>query len=187
MAERSDTGILVRRYAAAWAQAAALGGGKKLAEEVAILEDSLANDPQLMRLLGDPTIHPRDLAAALKSTAEKAGLSKVTAQFLSVLTAAGRQSLLPKILAAVQQHMDAADGVQNARVSSAVPLAANAVRELKVLLGQQLGRAVRLTTEVDEKLLGGVQIETDNWLVDASLIGQIARMERHLKSLPQAA
>lgn len=187
MAESADNSILVDRYASAWLQAAGENARAKLAEEAAALQASLANDKRLEALLEDPTIKPTALAAALKQVAEKAGMSKITAQFLAVLTLAGRQSLLPKILASMQVKIDQANGIQHARLISAAPLKSDAVQQLQQLLSKQLGNDVRLVAEVDENLLGGIQIEMNSWLIDASLTGKLARLERQLKSLPQAA
>jgi len=187
MAESTGNSILINRYASAWLQAAGEKSRKQLASEAAALQASLANDLRLQALLDDPTIRPAALAVALQQVAEKAGMSKITAQFLAVLTNAGRQSLLPKILDAVQVQIDKADGIQHARLISAAQLPADAVQQLQNLLSKQLGNDVRLVSEVDENLLGGIQIEMNSWLIDASLTGKLARLERQLKSLPQAA
>lgn len=187
MAKSADNSILTGRYAGAWLGAAGESMRTKLAAEAAALQASLANDPKLMALLEDPTINPAILAGALKQVAEKAGMSKITAQFLYVLTNAGRQALLPKILEQVQILVDRADGIQHARLISATPLPADAVKQLQDLLSKQLGNDVRLVSEVDDNLLGGIQIEMNSWLIDASLTGKLGRLERELKSLPQAA
>lgn len=187
MAESADNSILTGRYAAAWLEAAGENARGKLAQEAAALLASLANDPRLMALLEDPTIKPVALGAALKQVAEKAGMSKITAQFLAILANAGRQALLPKILEQVQILIDRADGIQHARLISATPLPESAVKQLQDLLSKQLGNDVRLVSEVDENLLGGIQIEMNSWLIDASLTGKLGRLERELKSLPQQA
>ncbi len=194
MSERSDNSILVSRYAAAWRLAAVPADGRlaaqdarvKLAEEAMALQASLANDGRIARLLNDPTIPRRAMAAALEGAAKKAGLSNITAQFLAVLANAGRQSLLSKILVAVQRQIDEAAGIQNARLTSAAPLSGTAVTEIQNLLSKQLNRDVRMTTEIDENLIGGLQIELNSWLIDASLTGQLARLERQLKSTKAA-
>ena len=186
MAERSDNSILVGRYAAAWFQAMGAANAKKLAEEAASLQASFANDPRLLLLLRNPTTDRRVMAVALKRTADKAGLSKITSQFLAVLANAGRQALLPKILIELQQQIEIASGVQHARLVSAAPLSAEAIKEFQTMLSGQLSQDVRLVTEIDETLLGGVQIEMNSWLIDASLTGQISRLERHLKSTKAA-
>jgi len=185
MAECSDNSILISRYAAAW-RLAAEDARVKIAAEAMELQASLANDSRIALLLNDPTIPGAAMAAALHGTAKKAGLSNITAQFLSVLAKAGRVSLLPKILAAVQRQIDDAAGIQNARLTSAAPLNAAAVTEIQQLLSKQLDRDVRMTTEVDENLLGGMQIELNSWLIDASLTGQLSRLERQLKSTQAA-
>ena len=181
MAERSDTSILAARYAAAWVAAVGSDGLNRLADEIAALAASLANDGRLARLLDDPTIPNNALASALKQVADGAGFVATTGQFLSVLAAAGRQSLLPKILTDVEGQIDRARGVQKARLVSAAPLPAAAVQELQTLLSQRLSAKVNLVTAVDEKLLGGLQVEMNSWLLDASLAGQLNRLERQLK------
>src|SRR5690606_4339290 len=125
----TDNSILAHRYASAWLQAAGASAYAQLAKEAGALQTSLANDAKLVALLDDPTIKSATLATALKQAAERAGMSKITAQFLAVLANAGRLPLLPKILEEVQILIDKAGGVEHARLISAAPLPGDAVQK----------------------------------------------------------
>jgi F-type H+-transporting ATPase subunit delta len=179
--------MLANRYAAAWVAAAGPSGLALLAQEVAALQTSLANDAQLLSLLNDPVLPRGVMADALLTVARKAGFSAITAQFLSVLANAGRKALLPKVLSAAQTFIDKAQGIQKAKLKSAVPLPANTIKTLQEALSKTLNSNVHLVTEMDENLLGGIQVEMNSWLVDASLAGHLGRLEVELKSTPQQA
>ena len=182
MAERSDNALLVRRYAAAWRLASEAQAPEKLVADLGTLQSSLAQDSALDALVQNPSIPKHILAAALKQVAEKSGLSTLTAQFLFVLTNAGRLALLSKILAELQLQLDTAAGISHAKLTSAIALPDAEVAQLQKLLSEQLKSDVRLTTAVDTSLIGGVQIEMNSWLMDASLNGQLSRLEHQLKS-----
>ncbi len=186
MAERSDNTLLVRRYAAAWRLASEAQAPGKLVADLDTLKSSLCQDSALDALVQNPSIPKHILAAALKQVAEKAGLSTTTAQFLFVLTNAGRLALLSKVLAELQLQLDTAAGISHAKLTSATPLADAEVARLQKLLSEQLKSDVRLTTAVDPALIGGVQIEMNSWLMDASLNGQLSRLEHQLKSTKAA-
>lgn len=184
MAQRSDNLTLIHRYAAAWRLAAGTAASATLAAEASALENSLANDGRLNVLFHNPSAPPAALANALLRVSKKEGFSQITAQFLSVLAAAGRITLLPKILTELQRQLDNAAGIRHAKLTAATALSSTAVNELKTMLGQQMKSDIHLITEIDPDLLGGVQIEMNSWLMDASLSGQLARLERQLKSTP---
>lgn len=184
MAQRSDHSTLTHRYAAAWRLAAGEAAAATLAAEASALETSLANDGRLNVLFHNPSAPPAALANALLRVAKKSGFSQITAQFLSVLAAAGRITLLPKILTELQHQLDDAAGIGHATLISAAALPAATVKELQSLLGEKMKSDIRLTSKIEPELLGGVQIEMNSWLMDASLSGQLARLERQLKSTP---
>ena len=187
MAKASGHTILSQRYAAAWIAAAPDADRRKLRDEVAALQSSLANDPRLVQLLDNPTVDRNAMANALMQVAAKAGMTKTTVQFLGVLANGRRQSLLSQILGDMEKQLDAADGIQHAHLTSAVQLPAKFVKDLQSVLSAQTQNDIRLMTDVDPELLGGIQVQMDSWLIDASLAGQLSRLERQLKSQTHAA
>ncbi len=76
---------------------------------------------------------------------------------------------------------DARSGRVRGKVTSAVPLAAEAVANLTRSLEQITQRAVVLETAVDPSLLGGVSAQVGSVVYDGSLKTQLEDMRRQLK------
>jgi F-type H+-transporting ATPase subunit delta len=80
-----------------------------------------------------------------------------------------RVAVLPEIA----EHFDALKAkVENsvdAVVTSASPLSAEQMQEITTALAERLGRDVKLTTEIDENLIGGAVIRAGDVVIDGSL------------------
>ena len=81
----------------------------------------------------------------------------------------GRIAVLPEI----SEHFEALKAkVENsvdAIITSAAPLNAAQEKEIASSLRKRLGRDVRITTEIDETLIGGAVIRAGDVVIDGSL------------------
>lgn len=76
-------------------------------------------------------------------------------------------------------------GVIEATVSSAQPLAKEAEEKIKELVSNEFGSneknsSVEISHKIDEKLLGGAKIQVGDTIIDATLKGRLAILEREL-------
>ena len=63
----------------------------------------------------------------------------------------------------------AVENTVDAVITSATPLSASQEQEIAGSLKQKLGRDVRVTTEIDENLIGGAVIRAGDVVIDGSL------------------
>ncbi len=68
-------------------------------------------------------------------------------------------------------------GLESARVRSARPLTKEQVSKLAERLKKSLGKDVRLETEVDEELIGGMVVQVGSKLIDTSLRTKLANIQ----------
>lgn len=80
-------------------------------------------------------------------------------------------NLLTKVTAAARRE-------NNAQVKSAVPLLEPEKKRVETVLGKLLGHSVTCQYGIDTSLIGGIQIQVADWIVDSSLTSQIRDIAR---------
>lgn len=145
------------------------------------LAGMLAN-VDLRRHLGSP-----DMMATLTGWVEewvkKQRALPVTQQehnFLRLLAEHDRLPVVPAIAALYAKLLSQSNNVCLAEVSSARPLQAEELELIKKALTKKTGKAVELSTRIDETLLAGVYIEYDGQVIDQTMKGRIARFAHSL-------
>jgi len=96
--------------------------------------------------------------------------------FLMLLVENRRESDLEAIVEEALRQLDAQEGIERARVRSAVPLSDAQVDALSAALSRMRGRRVLLELEVDPTLKGGFVVLLADTVVDASVTTQLKRI-----------
>jgi F-type H+-transporting ATPase subunit delta len=143
----------------------------QMAEQVSGLEGFLAS----------PFIRPEQKQSAMDK-ALAGQVSTITGNLLGVLIRNGRGALLSLLAARCRHMLNHREGRIEVLVRSAQPLDEPVQRELKAALQQLLKAEPMLTLELDEDLLGGLQVEVGDEIIDASLASQLKRLRSELLS-----
>jgi F-type H+-transporting ATPase subunit delta len=102
-------------------------------------------------------------------------------RFVALLVRKGLLKQLDAAVRAVEQRVDAQNGVLAADLEAASPLDEDLQEELKAALIRKYGaREIRLRTRIVPELLGGYRLWAGGDLVDSSARGQLQRMARNL-------
>ena len=156
--------------------------------EIDRIAELIATDSELVAVLGRPWVTAAVKQEIAKSVAERLQLSKLGADFLTLVATHGRADHLVAIAGVYRSLLDAAHGRVRARVRAAVPLTAAD----RTALGQRLSHAlaskagsakpldVAIEEVPDKHLLGGFVAEIGSLVVDGSLDGQLARLRERL-------
>lgn len=99
-----------------------------------------------------------------------------------VLLDADRIKLLPQINTLFQAFKRDHESVAQATVVSAFPLTDAQRAELSAALARRFGRSIELIEQTDTNLLGGARIIVGDQVIDRTVAGQLAKMERQLKA-----
>jgi len=94
----------------------------------------------------------------------------------------GRLEALPAVLAEFIRLDNARQGIFTATAISAAPLEPAEVRELTARLEQLTGGSIELSQSVDPSLLGGIQVQLGDRLIDGSVRGRLERLRHRLAS-----
>lgn len=121
------------------------------------------------RLVRSPVFSRDEQAKALKALLEHMGASKITTQFMLLLTSKRRLFILSDIIRAFERIVARQRGEVQAQITSARALSDSETAELKAALKAKLGREPRLETKVDPTLLGGLVVKVGSRMIDSSL------------------
>lgn len=178
MAQTAGTSIAARRYAeAAYAIARDSGTQNQWREDLASIAQ-LMEHPQAAGYMDGAKVSEENKGRMLQRALD---ISPLGMNLAMLLLERGRLTLAPWILAEYDRMLDEERGVARARLTTAVPLGPGeeqAVAErLRLLVG---AREVRLETEVDPSLIGGMVARIGDRLIDGSVRTRLVELKRSL-------
>jgi F-type H+-transporting ATPase subunit delta len=91
-----------------------------------------------------------------------------------------RLLLLPEIAHLYEEHRARAEASVDVEVSSAVKLDAEQEKAIAAALEKKLGKKIKLSSSVDESLIGGVVIHAGDLVIDGSVKGRLGELASHL-------
>ncbi|MBU6234803.1 MAG: ATP synthase F1 subunit delta [Alphaproteobacteria bacterium] len=174
-------GQVAYRYANAWLSAAR---EKKAIEAISADCDALLsmvrNSPEFSAFLTSPLVKKNEQTKAVAAIAKQAKLHELTASMLAVLADNRRLPALEAVLEAAKAKLEAASGTSKAKVTSATPLDAAKVADIKAQLKSKLGHDVSVETHVDPALIGGMVVVVGSKMIDDSVKTKLDRLARRL-------
>lgn len=141
---------------------------------------AVAADEQMQALIGNPKLTAADQERAFLAVCDKA-LDGQAKNLVHLLVENRRLPLLPAIRAAYEQLKAEQEGVLEAEIVSAYPLADAQKQDLVTHLESRFKRKTEATVTVDPELIGGVRIVVGDVVIDASVRGQLQNMAFTLK------
>ena len=182
----AENNTIARPYAQAIFEVADSAGTLAEWSESLAIAAQLMADRGLVEYLGNPKFDDVQRFEFLTGLFEKSG-SKLLAggdskgnNFLKLLLENGRVAVVPEI----SEHFEALKAkVENsveAVVTSAVALSKAQQDEIASSLKKRLGRDVRVTTELDETLIGGAVIRAGDVVIDGSMRARLESLANAL-------
>jgi F-type H+-transporting ATPase subunit delta len=170
-----------KRYARALLDVAREGNAiEAVGRELDAFVEVFAAQPALQEVLLRPWIKPPERQAVAREVAQRAGLSKLVQDFVSLVAARGRADHLREMAASYHALVDEASGRVTGEVRTASPMTDDEKRRLSARLGQATGKQVVLEEVVDRSLLGGFVARVGSFVLDGSLDGQLRRLHERL-------
>lgn len=140
----------------------------------------LEEHADLHAVLQDPAVPPRKRRAILNDVLSVAKLSEPIPGFLRTLFDRKRLGLLSVIRGRFAAVVDERLNRVTAHVTTATKLSAGQEQKLRSGLSAYSGKTVRLETEVDEDIIGGVVVRLDGSVIDGSLRARLDRIKHAL-------
>lgn len=152
---------------------------QQVREELLALQTAFAENPAFARLLSSPVLCADERRGVVReSFAGK--LHAYTVNFLQLLADKRAANQLPDCAREFKRLSLQKDGVEEARVVSAVALTEAQQQELAARLGAWAGKRVQLFCEVDPALLGGVCVELAGKRLDGSVLRRLEGIRKTL-------
>ena len=169
---------VARPYAqAAFDEARKLGNLKGWSDMLQAAAQSMAN-VEVRAVVTSPRVIRSQLEALM--LALSGGSSKGEQNFIKLLTESQRLTLLPEIAAHFEALRAEEEKSVDVLVTSAFDLDEAQKQKMTVALKKRLGREIRLSCAVDNKLLGGAIIRAGDKVIDGSARSQLSELANAL-------
>ena len=131
------------------------------------------------RLIESPLVLLSDKRKTVQQVLEGRALRAV-ALFVDLLLRKKRLAELPTIVEEFEALVERKQGIQRAQVVSAVPLTDDERRRVHAEIEKLTGKQIRLTADVDGRLMGGALIRIGDRVIDRSVKSLLEAMEQRL-------
>lgn len=134
----------------------------------------------LRQVLISPTIPIEEKQGVLNTILGRLGTSPTAGNFLRVLLANYRMSLLEEVLQAFREVANDRLGIVEVQVLFAQDLTRDEQNALRTKFAELTGKTVEINFRREEKLLGGVQARVGSTIFDGSAQGYLDRLRGQL-------
>ncbi len=175
----ADNNTVARPYAQAIFEIAQSAGALAEWSETLAAAGLLLEDRELVEYLGNPGFNDKQRYEFLTGLFASGGATllagddKKGSNFLRLLLENNRVAALPEMSMHYEALRARAENTVEAVVTSAAALSDEQQQQIARSLRERLGRDVRITTEIDENLIGGAVIRAGDVFIDGSLRGRL--------------
>jgi F-type H+-transporting ATPase subunit delta len=167
-----------RPYAQAFLETAPAGFDvEAFLERATALSRALASDRRLKSFLATPSVPVDAKRGVLDDLARRIEIDDFGQRFLRLVLDNRRILALDEILGAIREAHDRQEGVVEAFVTVAAPLADGDRADIEEALARQLRKRVRMTVQVDPSILAGFVARVGSEVFDASVLRAIERFK----------
>jgi F-type H+-transporting ATPase subunit delta len=155
----------------------------RVADDLRVLRQLLAESVDLRRLVRSPILSRVDQGKAVAAVAERAGFDALTRNFLGLVAQNRRLFAVPGMIAAFLEKLAARRGEVTAEVMSAQELTPAQLAAVGEQLRKAMGSKIAVEVKVDKDLLGGLVVKVGSRMVDASLRSKLHRLQLAMKGV----
>jgi F-type H+-transporting ATPase subunit delta len=184
----ADKNTIARPYAQAVFELAKDAGALDHWASALEVAKSLLADGSVAKFLSTPKMSDAKrldfltglIASAGDKTSVLGGGDKTGSNFLRLLLENGRIAVLPEIATHFAALKAEIENTVDVTVTSAAPLSSAQQQAIVKALRQRLGSNVRLSTVVNDKLIGGAVIRAGDVVIDGSLRSRLEKLSNAL-------
>jgi F-type H+-transporting ATPase subunit delta len=174
-------GIVAERYAKAlWLVTDKRGETTAAVADLNAVAQVLAPGTRVGNFFASPEVPLAAKREALRHAFDGKALRTVVV-FVDLLLRKQRLRDLKEVARHFDTLVERAQGIAHALIVSAVPLTAKELERLKVELERRTGKTLRITTDVDPSLLGGVVVRIGDRVMDRSVRTLLQRLGHQLR------
>ena len=141
-------------------------------QDLALVKSVIKENQELKAIIESPVIFP-DKKNGIFNGVFNGKISDTTYGFLSLIIRKKREPALCTICDEYRALYNIHHNIKVAHIITAVPITAELTESIRELLEKDTQATIQITTSVDEKIIGGIMVEIDGYLYDASLLTRI--------------
>ena len=149
--------------------------------EINAIQSLIGDNKDFMKLINSPIFNREDQFRGVSSVCTQVGFSKITRNFLCLITKNRRLFLLPEIIISFQRMISNFNGEIAAEVTVASRLDDHQTRNISEAMQKTLGSKVKVTHKVDKNILGGLVVRVGSRMFDNSLRTKLQRLGLAMK------
>lgn len=137
-------------------------------------------DPAVQNVLRNPAITQEQKAGVIFDICT--ALNEHGKNFVQTLSKVGRLSLFPQIAEQFETLKAEQEKTVEVEITSAYELTSEQQTKLAQALQKRLNREIKIQTQVDQSLIGGVLIHAGDTVIDGSVRGKLAKLAEAMNS-----
>ncbi|HLV65762.1 MAG TPA: ATP synthase F1 subunit delta [Polyangiaceae bacterium] len=154
--------------------------GQDLVRPIQAFADVYKSSRELQGVLDNPLVERSKRDAVLEEVAARVGLRGPALNAIRLLAERHKLRALPEIARRLSRLSDRHAGVVRATVTSAVRLPDFFYQRIEQELSNAVGRRILLERREDPSLIGGIVTRIGDNIIDGSIRGRLAEVERRL-------
>ena len=171
---------ITRRYVKGFLQAAVESGCVEPVEKTLKAFDRVFRENrEISEIISHPTV-PRKNKKRLLQGLLGDGSPELLKHFVDYVVDKKRERILSFIYEEYKIAAGQLKGIVSAKVRSAIELSKQQSENITGLLEQKLNNKVELECEIDEKLIGGLQVFLGSYIIDGSVKGRLDKLHKKL-------
>lgn len=175
--------LVEQRYAGALFEVSQqLGKEDLFLSELSFVNDSLRQNPDLMKVLSAPMISKNE-KKDLVETIFSSSLSLEIINFLKILIDKGRIEAIFEIEDEFEKSLDKARNIKKITAIAAVELSEDIKIKLTEKLKAVTGSTVILNTLTDPSVIGGIMLKIGNEQIDGTVKGRLESLKMEISSI----
>jgi len=147
-------------------------------EQLGELADVLSGNRELQIFFFSPYFSSEEKEKGLDKAVT--GAEAILINFLKLLIEKHRMPALFRIRRVYQGLWQEENQLLPVHITSAVELDKSTVKQLGDKIGEQTGRKVELSSEVEPDILGGIVVRVGNSIIDASIRSRLEQLRRQV-------
>ena len=150
----------------------------EIREQLGVFADAVAESHDLQVFFFSPYLSTQEKTDGLRRAIE--GADEAFLNFLDLLVENHRMPVIFRIRRDFDELWEQENRLLPVQVTSAVPLDDAIVQEIGSTIGEQTGKQVELSSQVDPDILGGIVVRVGNAILDASIRNRLEQLRKQV-------
>jgi ATP synthase F1 delta subunit len=150
----------------------------EIRDELGQFAEALADDRSLAVFFFSPYFSTEEKKDGLNRAIE--GADPAFMNFLEALVERHRMPAIFRIRARYEEYWEEENQLLPVEVTSAIELDESIVSDIGQRIGEQTGRKVELSSQVNPDILGGIVLRVGNFILDASIRNRLNQLRKQV-------